>query len=793
MWLFPQNLDIKLGFDKIRAMLVELAASDLGRKQVDLLKPISKPHLIEKLLEETAEQQHQLETGSSFPELNAFPLEEELAYARVDGYQLSGSILFQLKFNLELTEACSKHFMANAEDYPLWNTLSNEVVMPKDLMKELDRVFDRQGSVKDGASPELQDLRRQISRSEQRARKNLEGILREAKSSGYTDDSSALTLREGRLVLPLQAEHKRRIKGVILDESATGKTVFLEPLEVFNLNNTIRELQFAERREINRILKQLTAIVAPHLAEIARCQEYLAHLDFTRAKARLAIRLQASKPAVSKKPGINLKNARHPLLQVAHKNAGLPIIPLNLTLSRENRVMIISGPNAGGKSVCLKTVGLLQLMFQAGLLIPADEGTELGCYEKILVDIGDQQSLENDLSTYSSHLKNMNRFIKEVNPSTLFLIDEFGSGTEPNFGGPIAEAILEFLVAQQAYGLVTTHYSNLKEFGENIAGVQNGAMRFDLEQLEPMFILDVGRPGSSFALEIASKTGFPDNILQKAKDRIGQDQVAYEKLVNKLEDTRNRFQQKLQHQELLQKSLDQQRKAYTQLHQEIKDRKKELLNAAKSEARQILSEANQKIEQTIRTIKENRAEKETTKAARNQLTEYGNKIKPAKKAKIGPNDKNKHSGPIKPGDMVRIIDNQAQGEVISISGKWAEVRLGSLKSKIKVERLEKIGSKPSPIRSSRRSGIEVYTKNAGYSSELDVRGKRGEEALQAVINFIDEGSMLDRKNLRIVHGKGDGILRQLIREFLQKQPTVTSFKSELPERGGDGVTLVQLK
>ncbi len=791
MFLYPDNIESKLGFDKIKELLADYCSSELGLQLVQEMELTHHPARIRQLLNQTHEQKKQLESGDGFPELQAYAVDRHLEHARVSGYQLTAAELYEIKLDLELAVKCAQYHLKYEEEYPLWFEASQQVPQLKELIASMTTVLDDHGEIRDGASPELKRLRKKIQQGEFRVRKSLESILGTVRSQGYTEKESSLTLRDGRLVVPMHAEHKRRIPGMVVDESATGKTVYVEPMEVFNINNDIRELQFAEKREINRILLELTQQVAPHNDEIQQVQQYLGFLDFTRAKAMLGRRLRASLPRVLEGGGIDLKQARHPLLQLAHDQLKMPVVPLDIQLDPQLKVIVISGPNAGGKSVCLKTVGLLQLMGQSGLLIPADEGSCLGSFQKIFVDIGDEQSIENDLSTYSSHLRNMHQFVKEADENSLFLIDEFGTGTEPQFGGPIAEAILEYLVGKKSFGLVTTHYGNLKKFAERTSGVDNAAMRFDLEALEPLYQLETGRPGSSFALEIAAKTGLSPSILQKAKENIGADPVAFEKLVSQLEQSKLEHSRALQELQTSQLELTKKQQHYQQLVLEFKEQKKKLLNEAKLQAQNLLKETNQKIEATIRAIKESKADSQITKKARKELKTF----EKATRIKVQPAAENrKLSGPVKVGDLVLIEDTGAEGEVISISGNWAEVLLGDLKSKVKLDRLHKTGKvAPTVQKSARQPGIALYQKRTKYRNELDVRGMRAEQALKEVTNFVDEGSMLGIKDLKIIHGRGDGILRQLIRKYLHGEPTVAQITDESTERGGDGVTLISLK
>ena len=601
-----------------------------------------------------------------------------------------------------------------------------------------------------------------------------------------------MTIRDGRLVVPIQAEFKRRIKGLVVDESTTGKTVYLEPLQVFEHNNEIRELHFAENREIISILTALTILVASEQQQLLAAENYIGNLDFTRAKAKFAIQIGATKPEITNSGNFKLADAVHPILLLSNRKLGLPVVPLSLEINHNQRIIVISGPNAGGKSVAIKTVGLLQLMLQSGMLVPVAEDSTMGIFKEIFIDIGDEQSIENDLSTYSSHLENMKYLLTHCTEKTLFLIDEFGTGTEPQFGGAIAEAILDHLLTLQTRGLITTHYGNLKKFAEENSSIANAAMRFDLEKLVPQYQLEVGRPGSSFALEIAKKIGLPEIVISEAKSRIGQDQVSFEKLVSELELEKQKYDQLNLESQQLGDSLKGQRTHYEKLIAELKDKQKRILNEAKVEAQELLTEANQKIEATIRTIQEQKAQKTATQKVRKELKEFKEKHKPKKSAR--PSAVKIIPGPIQPGDMVRLKDGAAQGEVVSISGKTAEIILGSLKSKVNLNRLQKIGKASSPAKPSKvKSNIQLHQKRATFSTQLDIRGFRADEALKAVADFIDQGILLGMNDLRILHGKGDGILRTVIREQLSKDPSVGSIRDEHVERGGAGITLVTLK
>lgn len=791
MQLYPHQIESKLGFDKIKILILSHCSSDLGRAKVKQMGVLGDYNTINKLLDSTQEQVKQMLSGDPFAEIQGFDLASELGKCQVIGYYMSRETLFQLTLNLELSKFCVKYFTKYEQEYPSWKEASSHIEIQDELLNSLHQTFDNKGEIKNTASDKLKKIRQEIRNKQGKARKELETILKQVTEKGYTEKDSGLTIRDGRLVVPLYAEHKRRIKGLIVDESTTGKTVFLEPMEVFNQNNEIRELQFAENREVISILTSLTLKVATRKHQLLKAEEFLADLDFTRAKARVANQLDACKPHFIDSSEIVLKKARHPILVTSNRKLDLPVVPLNIVINEGQRVIVISGPNAGGKSVCLKTVGLLQLMLQSGMLVPVAEESSMGCFNKLFIDIGDEQSIESDLSTYSSHLQNMKYFLRHCDESSLFLIDEFGTGTEPQFGGAIAESILIGLVVKEARGLVTTHYGNLKKYAEEAKYVVNAAMRFDLKKLAPQYLLDIGRPGSSFALEIAGQIGLPDFVLKAAKSKIGHDPVAFETLVSELEQEKHRFDEYNKINQRLTATLEEQKSKYEHLLTQLKSTKNGIINKAKSEAQDLLAEANQRIEATIRSIQESKARKSTTHAVRKELNDFRkkNQPKPSEEAER----KALITGPIKPGDLVRIKQSQAQGEVLSLSGNSAVILMGALKSKVRIERLQKVGKAKKEVAEPVRSNLDIHKRRAHYSTQLNVRGFRADDALRAVMDFIDEGILLGMTDLSILHGKGDGILRDVIRRQLQGDDTIQSIQDEHVERGGSGVTLVTLK
>jgi DNA mismatch repair protein MutS2 len=597
------------------------------------------------------------------------------------------------------------------------------------------------------------------------------------------------------MVIPVLAEHKRHVKGFIHDESASGQTVFMEPAAVLDLNNELRDLELRERKEIIRILSMLTSLVRPHVEGLKQARTTLGLMDFIHAKALWAIHIGGVCPRLVNQPGLTWKKAVHPLLLLSHRAAAKPVVEQELELNQDHRVLIISGPNAGGKSVTLKTIGLLQYMIQCGIPVPLSEDSESGVFRQIFLDIGDEQSIENDLSTYSSHLSSMKAFLFHADKRTLILIDEFGTGTEPDFGGAIAEAVLEGLHQKRIYGVVTTHYANLKELASKTQGMQNAAMQFDLDNLEPLYKLQIGKPGSSFALEIAGKIGLEQDVLAAARKKIGRERVQLDKALLDLEREKNRLQQLNKKLEEEQKKLRESSEEYQSLKSYLDVEKKNILKQAKIEATNLLQEANRKIEATIREIKEAKGEKEATKVIRKELENFKEKIRPAKKPKSKPSPAFFTEGPIEPGDMVSIEETGAVAKVLSIKGKQAEVLIGELSSKVKLDRLRKVGKiqeDNSRKSSGKRNTINIVETSMNFSPSLDTRGMRGEEVLPVLQNFLDKALLLSQKDLRIVHGKGDGILRELIRQELRKWPEVHHVRDEHADRCGAGVTLLEL-
>ncbi|GAB3982202.1 endonuclease MutS2 [Spirosoma terrae] len=807
--LYPNTLEQKLGFDTIRERLKDACISTLGQDYVEKIRFTDNAQLIDKLLRQTDEFKQIVQYEPSFPSSNYIDVRPQLTRARVEGLALTEAEFFDLKLALRTIQECLK-FLARQEEakngntFPFLRELAGPIGVDKQLSAALERVIDDRGLVRDSASPELASIRRRIISEQANLRKRLDSILRQARQNGWIPDDLSLTIRGGRLVIPIAAEHKRKIKGFVHDESQTGQTVFLEPAEVFDANNEIRELEYEERREIYRILLALTDQIRPHLDELKKAVNFLAQIDFIRAKAKLAVQLDAIMPKLHERPLVNWINARHPLLHLSFQKQGKSVVPLSVRLDEKTRILIISGPNAGGKSVALKTIGLIQYMLQCGLLVPMADYAEMGVFQNLFIDIGDEQSLENDLSTYSSHLTAMKKFLVGSNKRTLFLIDEFGTGTEPGLGGAIAESILEELNKSGAYGVINTHYTNLKVFADKTAGLINGAMRFDGEHLEPLYQLEIGRPGSSFAFEIAQKIGLPKGVIDRAKEKLGSQQVNFEKLLKELDIEKRVFSEKNLEISINQRKLAQQLAEYTALKTRLDNEQKQLINNAKQKAKTLVQEANQRIENTIREIKESKADREATRQVRQELERFDEKeltpeVLVVEKPKQPEEEFEADGGAISVGSYVRISGQNAIGQVISLRGKDAEIRIGDLKSTVKLNRLEKVSRKvfkdatESKEERPRSQGLDMNEKMQNFSFNLDIRGKRGEEALGEVDRFVDDALMLGYPELRIVHGKGDGILRTLIRNHLRGYKQVARMDDEHADRGGSGVTIVKMK
>jgi len=786
--IYPENFEEKLGFDQIREKLKSMCLSQAGASRVAQMRFSSDPTFIRVLLRQTLEFRLILEKGENFPSRHYFDGEEWLSKIALEGDYLDAPDFLSLSYALGTILEARTFLSAKRELYPELHNLAISLSVTSAVPDAVHNKIDDKGLVRDSASPELNSIRKKLRDEQNRLRRLTDQLYRQAVEQKWVPEGALPTIRDGRLVIPILAEHKRKLKGFILDESATGQTVFMEPAEMLDSNNEIRDLEHAEKREIIRILRALTDVCRAHLPDLIHAFQFLGQIDFIRAKARFAIEVNGEMPVIETKPRLTWYQARHPLLYLSLRGKR-EVVPLDIDLDDVNRMLLVSGPNAVGKSVCLKTVGLLQYMVQSGLLAPLSERSHVGVFHGIFLDIGDQQSIENDLSTYSSHLRNMNTFIQHAGASSLVLLDELGSGTDPNFGGSIAEAVLDELVNKKVWGVATTHYYNLKLYAGQHQGIRNAAMRFDDKNLVPLFVLDIGKPGSSFALEIARKTGLPRRTLERAEQLVGKDLAGFEKLVRNLERERQELNEKVKRLEKQESELKQSLSKYQHLSQELETKKKDILLKAKEEAALLLKNTNKEIEKTIRHIRENKAEKKETLRVRKSLETIKQQVVPSAQAAAKTKDV------IEEGDRVRLIGQEGSGVVISLKGKQAMVQFGELKSLVDVTKLEKTtGGIDREVRTRLRSvGLNIYEKQARFSSSLDVRGKRVEEVIPLVEQFMDTAILLSQSELRILHGKGEGVLRKVIREQLRKYKEVASVADEHVERGGDGITIVVLK
>jgi DNA mismatch repair protein MutS2 len=786
--IYPETFETRLGFDQIRAKLKSYCHSTAGQEWVDNMKFNTDFELINTLLNQNVEFRLIIEKGETFPSKYFFDPVEWINKISLQGYWLEADEFLNLAYGIDTILACKAFLEKNAEIYPHLHVLAQPVNITGKLSGQVFAKIDDKATVRDSASVDLGRIRKKLRDEQIRLRKIADQIFREAVGSGWVPEGALPTIRDGRVVIPIQAEHKRKLKGFILDESATGQTVFIEPVEMLNANNEIRELEHEEKREVIRILKTLTDEFRNSLPLLQDSFRFLSQIDFIRAKAKLSIEINGDLPLLEKDPGLNWYNARHPLLYLSLKGKR-DVVPLAIALNPTERMLLVSGPNAGGKSVCLKTVGLLQYMVQCGLLVPLSDRSRVGIFKDIFLDIGDQQSIENDLSTYSSHLRNMNVFLQSASEKSLVLLDELGSGTDPNFGGAIAEAILASLVENKVWGVATTHYYNLKLFASQHSGIQNAAMRFDDKNLIPLYILDIGKPGSSFALEIAKKTGLPDKMIQEAQKLAGKDLTGFEELARSLERERQELSLKVSRMERQESELRQSLAKYQSLSTELESKKKEIINRAKEDASRLLKDTNREIEKTIRHIKENKAEKKETLRARKNLETLTHKVTTPTPSDIS------HEVPLKEGDRVRIIGQEGSGTILSIQGKNATVQFGLMKSVTKLNKLEKITAAVEKEISAklRSAGINVIEKRANFNPTLDIRGKRVDEVIGILDQYLDTAILLGQGEFRILHGKGEGVLRKVVRDHLKRYKQVASVNDEHIERGGDGITVVILK
>lgn len=830
--IYPQNFEQKIGFDQIRQLLKDKCLSTLGEERVSEMNFSDQFETVEELLNQVTEFVRIIQEEDNFPDQFFFDIRPSLKRVRVEGMYMDEQELFDLRRSLETIRDIVRFLQRNEEEesdhpYPSLKRLAGDIAVFPQLITKIDGILDKYGKIKDNASTELSRIRRELANTMGSISRSLNSILRNAQSDGYVDKDVTPTMRDGRLVIPVAPGLKRKIKGIVHDESASGKTVFIEPAEVVEANNRIRELEGDERREIIRILTTFSNTLRPSIPEILQSYEFLAEIDFIRAKSYFAIQTSSIKPSLENEQLLDWTMAVHPLLQLSLAKHGKKVVPLDIELSTKQRILIISGPNAGGKSVCLKTVGLLQYMLQCGMLVPMHERSHAGLFGSIFIDIGDEQSIEDDLSTYSSHLTNMKIMMKSCNERSLILIDEFGGGTEPQIGGAIAEAVLKRFNIKHTFGVITTHYQNLKHFAEDHEGVVNGAMLYDRHLMQALFQLQIGNPGSSFAVEIARKIGLPEDVIADASEIVGSEYINADKYLQDIVRDKRYWEGKRQTIRQRERQMEETIARYQSEMEELQKSRKEIIRQAKEEAERLLQESNARIENTIRTIKEAQAEKEKTRLVRQELAEFresmdsltskeqedkiARKMEKLKEKQNRKKEKKQNVpkeqqaaqqtpqvAPITEGCPVHIKGQSSVGEVLEINGKNAVVAFGSIKTTVKLERLERSNATPQkqePAKStfvSNQTQDSMYEKKLNFKQDIDVRGMRGDEALQAVTYFVDDAILVGMSRVRILHGTGTGILRTLIRQYLQTIPGVRHFADEHIQLGGAGITVVDL-
>ena len=867
--IYPNNFEQKIGFDEIRSLLRERCLSTLGKEKVDEIAFSTELDVVNEWLAQIREFRRLQEEADDFPMQYFFDVRESIRRIRLENTHLEENEVWDLRRSLQTIADIVKYLERGAEEtasgelrypYPALHRLTDDVMTFPAMIRRIDSILDKFGKIKDSASMTLAGIRNDLSKMEGSISRTLYTILHAAQKDGLVDKDVTPAVRDGRLVIPVSPGVKRKINGIVHDESATGKTVFIEPAEVVEANNKVRELEAAERREVIRILTVFTDEVRPHVSEILNSYDFLAQIDLIHAKTELAKLTKAFEPEVKAEPQLDWIQAIHPLLQLSLEKQGKKVVPLDIRLEGGSkkeegksknlgRLLIISGPNAGGKSVCLKTVGLLQYMLQCGLSIPLGERSTTGMFESIMIDIGDEQSIENDLSTYSSHLLNMKNMMKQASARTILLIDEFGGGTEPTIGGAIAEAVLKQFWKKQTFGVITTHYQNLKHFAEDHEGVVNGAMLYDRNQMQALFQLSIGQPGSSFAIEIARKTGLPEEVINDASEIVGSEYIQSDKYLQDIVRDKRYWEGKRQTIHQHEKSLEHKITRYEDELSEIERQRKEILRKAKEEAEELLRESNKKIENAIREIREAQAEKERTRIAREELKTFSEEIadidtrdndeaiarkirqlqerkerrekrKAEKLAKKENGEKTNENttaearsklstlnSQLKVGDTVRIKGLTTIGKVESIDGKMATVIFGDMRTKMRAERLEHAEESKIQISKQEERNTNIVgaygnaskdTRNVidnrklNFKQDIDIRGMRGDEAINAVTYFIDDAILVGVSRVRILHGTGTGILRQLIRQYLATIPNVAHFRDEHVQFGGAGITVVDL-
>ncbi|MBR5068831.1 MAG: Smr/MutS family protein [Bacteroidales bacterium] len=848
--IYPQNFEEKLGFHKIRGMVRGSTLCPLGACKVDEMQFLTDRCALQHELSLLDEMKRLIEQASQpLPTDYFFDLTPALKRIRVVGMFLETEELFDLMRSLRTIEALVRYLnpkdgeeirtadhlhggvatVCFAEQFPLLHKLAQAVVTFPSIVRKIDQTLTPNGEIRDNASPELAEIRREKQHNLASIGRLLGGILRNAQAEGYVDKDTMPTMRDGRLVIPIPPSSKRKLRGIVHDESATGKTLYVEPAEVVEANNRIRELESEERQEIVRILTSIANLIRPEIDEMLGSYDFLGEVDFLRAKVRFAHEIDGVVPRLSEQNITDWVQARHPLLYLRYKQMDKTVVPLDILLDhKKQRIVLISGPNAGGKSVCLETLGLVQYMLQLGLPVPMKDNSEVAVFDHIFMDIGDEQSIDNDLSTYSSHLQNMKFMLRNAHGyrrahgqftgsgGTLVLVDEFGSGTEPQIGGAIAQAILSKLNDLQVNGVITTHFTNLKLFADETPGIVNGAMLYDRGEMRPLFRLEVGRPGSSFALEIAHKIGLPRDVIDNAKEIVGSDYVNMDKYLQDISRDKRYWELKRQKVHQQEKELEQKSQEYDEKSRELKTKRQEVMQQARDEANLLLQQANARIEKTIRDIKEAQAEKEATRRIRKEHESFKEKRlqEPKPKEQHRPTEKGRNNESatsptqgqdmLVPGDNVRLKGQQTVGEVIAVNGRQVQVAFGMIKSVVDMSRLEKVSRNQLKKEQTYTNGMGALIKDSEtpvevlssrrstFKQQLDVRGMRADEALQAVMYYMDDAILLSVSQVRILHGTGTGALRQAIRQYLSTLPGIKDYHDEHVQFGGAGITVVEL-
>ena len=797
LMLYPVNFEHKIGFDSVRSLIDEKCAGSWGVEEAEKISFSNDFDTIVASLTLINEMMSLITDSNALPVPVVIDLRQQFADTKAEGTFLETKDLIALKKNIStLRELVQFISDADPNRFPSLINFVKDTFTFANIENRIDSIINRFGDVKDNASPNLAQIRRDIIISQNSVSKIMRSVLNKAAEDGLIDKDVTPSLREGRLVIPVSSMNKRRIPGIVHDESATGKTVFIEPTAVVEVNNRIRELENEERREIIRILTEFTNFVRPYYDDILNSCLLVAKIDAIRAKALFSIDIKAIKPYLYSDCRIDWYEARHPLLEKSLTRQGKKIQPLNIRLNKKQRILLISGPNAGGKSVCLKTAGLLQYMLQCGLPIPIHERSNAGIFQSIFIDIGDEQSIENDLSTYSSHLINMKNCIKYSNGKSLLLIDEFGTGTEPQLGGAIAEAVLNRLNTNHVYGIITTHYTNLKHYAAQTEGIVNAAMLYDRNKMQPLFMLSIGTAGSSFAIEIARKIGLPDDVINAASKIVGEEQIDFDKHLQDVARDKRYWEQKRAKIKEEEKKLQSLTEHYDALVQDIKKKEKEIIRNAKEEASQIIKNSNAKIENTIRAIKESAADKNITQTERRELENFKKSLdKQLEKQSSVKQPQDFHKG-----ERVRIKGQNIAGTIDAVNGKTAIVFFGQIKSTVDVSKLEHLTASQlkemekysaNSVAASKK-GFDMRERQLNFSQDIDVRGMRVDEALQAVIYFLDDAQMFNVSRVRILHGTGTGALKSAIRDYLYQSSIVKSFKDEHVQFGGAGITVVDL-